>query len=52
MLEFYYDFLCEFIPQSKFECIQMDTDSLYLGLAADSIDEIIKPNKRKEFYKK
>ena len=36
MLEFYYDFLIKFLHKRKFECIQMDTDSLYFGLSEKS----------------
>ena len=49
MLQFYYDFLCNYINPALFECIQMDTDSLYLGIAGSDLESIISPDKRSEF---
>ena len=52
MLQFYYDCLCKYIDRSKFECIQMDTDSLYFGLAAKNLSEAVTDNLRGEFIEK
>lgn len=41
MLEFYYNFLVRFIPKSEFQVMCMDTDSLYLALTADSLEELV-----------
>ena len=49
MLSFYYDFLDHFIDRRHFQLIQMDTDSLYIALAAESIDELIKPSLTEEY---
>ena len=46
MLEFYYDFLMTFIHHSDFEMCEMDTDSAYLAISGNTLDEIIKPEKR------
>ena len=50
MLEFYYDFLDKFCDRKDFKLIQMDTDSFYMALSAESFDDIIKPE-IKELYK-
>ena len=52
MLEFYYDCLCKYIPRSKFECVQMDTDSLYFALAHDNLIEAVYPHLRSDFNEK
>ena len=49
MLQFYYDFLCKFVERSKFECVQMDTDSLYFGIAGPSLEKLIKPSMQRTF---
>ena len=51
MLEFYYDCLCKYIPRNKFECVQMDTDSLYFGLAHQNLQDAVYPHLRSEFVK-
>ena len=43
MLEFYYDFLIKFFDRTKFELSQMDTDSLYLAIAGETLETILKP---------
>ena len=52
MLEFYYDCLCKYIDRSKFECVQMDTDSLYFVLAAKNLCDAVKDHLRSEFVEK
>ena len=49
MLEFYYDFLDKFVDRRDFELIQMDTDSMYMALSRDGIDDIIKPDLKDEY---
>ena len=49
MLQFYYDFLCKFSSPELFECIQMDTDSLYLGIAGPDLESIILPEKKYQY---
>jgi hypothetical protein len=41
MLQFYYDCLDKYIDKSDFEFCEMDTDSAYLAISAESIDNII-----------
>lgn len=40
MLQFYYDCLDKYCYRSDFECIQSDTDSLYMGLSMPSFWQI------------
>ena len=44
MLQFYYDYLDYFIDRRDFELIQMDTDSMYLGLSCETLEEAIRLN--------
>ncbi|KAI8516762.1 hypothetical protein Bbelb_053430 [Branchiostoma belcheri] len=41
MLEFYYDFMLEFVDVSDFQYCEMDTDSAYIALSANSLDDVI-----------
>ena len=49
MLELYYNFFDEFCDVNKFEELEMDTDSLYLALAEEDLDDCILPSKRAEW---
>ena len=49
MLEFYYDFMDKFIDRSDFEYCEMDTDSAYVALSGESVDDLIKPELRAEY---
>ena len=49
MLQFYYDFLDNYIDRRDYELIQMDTDSMYLALSYDTLEEAVKPELLKEF---
>ena len=51
MLEFYYDFLDVYFERKDFELIQMDTDSLYMALSSSNLDELVKPDLLKEYYR-
>ena len=50
MLMFHYDLVDRFIPRSKYQLCEMDTDSLYLALGGEDITHIIKPGLEKEFF--
>ena len=52
MLEFYYNCLCKYIPRNKFECVQMDTDSLYFGLAHENLVDAVYPQLKNDFDNK
>ena len=43
MLEFYYDFLDKHFSRQGFDLCYMDTDSFYLAMTGDSLDEIVRP---------
>ena len=51
MLELYYNFFTRFCVVNKVEELQMDTDSLYLGLAEKELEDCIRPEMRKEWRK-
>jgi hypothetical protein len=50
MCQFYYDLLDNFVPRQHFELAEMDTDSLYMALSADSLEAVVKPELREEFF--
>ena len=50
MLEFVYDCIKKYIPDDCFEFIKMDTDSLYFFLCSDSLNDLVKPELREEFF--
>ena len=43
MLELYYDFLGKYFSRQDFQLCYMDTDSFYLAVSGDSLDEIVEP---------
>ena len=43
ILEFYYDFFHKYFSRQDFELCYMDTDSFYLVMSGDSLDDIVKP---------
>ena len=49
MLELYYNFLKQYRDESKFEELEMDTDSLYLALAENDITDCIRQDKLGEW---
>jgi hypothetical protein len=49
MLQFYYDFLDTFIDRADFQLLEMDTDSLYMSLSGNTLDELVKPHLRSTF---
>ena len=49
MLELYYNFFTRFCDVSKFEELEMDTDSLYLALAEKKLEDCIRPEMRAEW---
>ena len=46
MLQFYYDFMDRYVDREDFEYIQMDTDSAYMAISAETLDVIIKKDMR------
>jgi len=49
MLEFYYDFLDRYLDRRDFELIQMDTDSLYMGISSERLEDLVRPELKVEF---
>ena len=49
MLEFYYDFLDRYLERKDFELIQMDTDSNYLAISGEKLEDIVRPELKAEF---
>ena len=41
VLKWVYDFLFKYFDQDKFEIIQMDTDSVYLAIAGECLEDIL-----------
>ena len=50
ILQFYFDCLDVFVDRRDLQLCQGDTNSLYLALSARTLDEVIKPEKKREFY--
>ena len=49
LLELYYDFFKTFCDTDKYEELEMDTDSLYLALSEENLEDVILPGKRAEW---
>ena len=49
MLELYYNFFKKFCDTDKYEELEMDTDSLYLALSEENLEDIILPEKGNEW---
>jgi len=49
MLQFFYDVLFKYFDASDYQCLQTDTDSIYLALSAESLTDIVKPELKDEF---
>ena len=49
MLEFCYDFLDKYFSRQDFELCYMDTDSFYLAMSGDSLDEIVRPEMKQAY---
>ena len=51
MLEFYYDFIDYYIDKSDYQYCMMDTDSAYIAISGNCLEEVIKPSLKEEFKK-
>lgn len=49
MLEFYYHCIDAYLDRPDFQYLEMDTDSAYMSLAGDSMEDLVKPEKKEEF---
>ena len=43
MLEFYYGFLDRYFDRRDFELIQMDTDSNYMAISGERLEDVVRP---------
>ena len=50
-LQTFWDFLNTYLVNDYYQLMECDTDSLYLALAKDTIDECVKPDLKKEWDK-
>ena len=49
ILEFCFDFLDYYLPHENFQIIEMDTDRNYLGITAENVEDLIKPELKEQF---
>ena len=49
MLELYYNFSKKYYDTDKYKELEMDTDSLYLALSEENLEDVILPKKRAEW---
>ena len=49
MLELYYNLFTKFCDTDKYEELEMNTDSFYLALSEESLEDVILPEKRAEW---
>ena len=52
MLQFYYDFVDRYIERPLFQYCEMDTDSAYIALAGDTIDDLVTSEHREHYFRK
>ena len=50
MLQFKYDCLENYCDKKDFEYLEMDTDSAYLALAGNQLEDIVKPEKKQNLH--
>ena len=51
MLQFYYDFINMYVERPLFQYCEMDTDSAYLALAGESVDDLVTPTLRGNYFR-
>ena len=51
MLEFYYHVLDYYLLREDFNMLEMDTDSNHLGITAENVEDLIKPESKEQFEK-
>ena len=51
MLQFYYDFINRYLERPLFQYCEMDTDSAYLDLAGDSVDDLVTSELREHYFR-
>ena len=51
MLLFYYDFVDRYVERPLFQYCEMDTDSAYIALAGESIDGLVRADRRAHYFR-
>ena len=51
MLQFYYDFVARYVERPLYQYCEMDTDSAYIALAGDTIDDLVAPEHREHYFR-
>ena len=51
MLQFYYDFVDRYVERPLFQYCEMDTDSAYIALAGESIDGLVRTDRRVHYFR-
>ena len=51
MLQFYYDFVDRYVERLLFQYCEMDTDSAYIALAGESIDGLVRADRRAHYFR-
>ena len=51
MLQFYYDFVARYVERPFYQYCEMDTDSAYIALAGDTIDDLVAPEHREHYFR-
>ena len=51
MLQFYYDFVHRYVERPLFQYCEMDTDSAYISLAGESIDGLVRIDRRAHYFR-
>ena len=51
MLQLYYDFVDSYVERPLFQYCEMDTDSACIALAGESIDELVRADRRAHFFR-
>ena len=51
MFQLYYDLMNRYLERPLFQYCEMDTDSAYLALAAESVDALVTPELREHYFR-
>ena len=51
MLQLYYDFINRYLERPLFQYCEMDTDSAYLALVVESVDDLVAPDLREHYFR-
>lgn len=50
MLQFHYDCVDKFVSRKNYQLCEMDTDSLYMALSDVSLEKVVRPSLRRQFF--